>query len=68
MPTQFLDDEQGGYTVWSLLWFMLFVGLGGLAVDFTDGYRTQSLLQASSDSGALAGVLSPLRDETEVDN
>ena len=65
---RFLRDEGGGYTVWGLTWFILYVGIGGLAVDITDGYRNQSLLQATADAAALAGIMSPLDDETEVDS
>jgi hypothetical protein len=54
----FLRDESGGYTVWSLIWFSLYVAMGGLAVDITDAYRNQTLLQATADSSALAGALS----------
>ncbi len=64
---RFLRDERGGYTVWGLLWFMLYVGVGGLAVDVTDAYRNQTMLQATADAAALAGIMSPLDDENEVD-
>jgi hypothetical protein len=64
---RFLRDEDGGYTIWGLTWFMLYVGIGGLAVDTTDAYRTQTMLQATADAAALAGIMSPLNDESEVD-
>jgi hypothetical protein len=64
---RFLRDESGGYTIWGLTWFMLYVGIGGLAVDMTDAFRNQSMLQATADAAALAGIMSPLSDETEVD-
>lgn len=64
---RFLSDEDGGYTVWGLTWFILYVGIGGLAVDITDAFRNQSMLQATADSAALAGIMSPLGDEAEVD-
>ena len=64
---RFLRDERGGYTIWGLTWFMLYVGIGGLAVDITDAYRNQTLLQATADAAALAGIMSPLGDENEVD-
>ncbi len=54
----FINDESGAYTVWSLVWFSLYVAIGGLAVDMTDGYRTQSLLQSTADAAALAAVMS----------
>jgi Flp pilus assembly protein TadG len=55
---QFLHDECGSYTLWSLVWFILFLGFGGLAVDVTDAYRNQTLLQATADSAALAAIMS----------
>jgi hypothetical protein len=55
---RFLRDESGAYAVWSLLWFSLYVAMGGLAVDMTDAYRNQTLLQATADASALAGVMS----------
>ena len=56
---RFLSDESGGYTIWSLIWFSLYVAMGGLAVDMTDAYRNQTLLQSTADASALAGVMSP---------
>ena len=56
--SKFLRDESGGYTIWSLIWFSLYVAMGGLAVDMTDAYRNQTMLQATADSSALAGVMS----------
>lgn len=54
----FLRDERGSYTVWSLIWFVMFVAIGGLAVDGTDGYRTKTLLQSTADASALAAAMS----------
>jgi len=65
---RFLRDESGGYTIWGLTWFMLYVAIGGLAVDITDAFRTQSMLQTTADSAALAGIMSPLSKEAEVDS
>jgi hypothetical protein len=62
---KFLGDESGGYTIWSLIWFSLYVAMGGLAVDMTDAYRTQTLLQSTADAAALAGVMS-LPDEIDA--
>jgi hypothetical protein len=44
--------------VWSLLWFMVYCGIGGLAIDVTDAYRNQSLLQSTADAASLAGAMS----------
>jgi hypothetical protein len=61
----FIRDEQGGYTIWSLTWFMLYVAIGGLAVDVTDAYRTRTALQSTADAAALAAVMS-LPDEADA--
>ena len=55
---KFIRDESGGYTIWSLIWFSLYVAMGGLAVDVTDAYRNQTLLQSTADASALAAVMS----------
>ena len=52
---RFLRDESGGYTIWSLVWFSLYVVMGGFAVDMTDAYRNVTLLQSTADAAALAG-------------
>jgi len=50
-------DERGGGTIWGLLWFVLMVGICGLAVDSTDGFRSRTMLQATADSSALAAAI-----------
>jgi len=55
---RFLNDERGGYTIWSLIWFMLYVAIGGLAVDATDAFNKQTMLQSTADAAALAGAMS----------
>lgn len=52
-----IADERGGGTIMGLMWFMLLVGICGLAVDSTNGLRNQTMLQATADSAALAGVI-----------
>ena len=58
---EFLSDEGGVGTVWGLLWFILFVGIGGLAVDTTNGFRVQTMLQATADAAAHAAAPVPRR-------
>ena len=65
--SNFIRDDRGGYTVWSLTWFMLYVALGGIAVDMSDAFRNQTLLQSTADASALAGVIS-LSDQADVVN
>jgi len=54
----FARDEAGGGTIWGLFWFILMVGICGLAVDSTDGFRNRTMLQATADSAALAAAIS----------
>jgi Flp pilus assembly protein TadG len=54
---RFVKDELGGGTIFSLLWFVLLVGICGLAVDITDGFRSRTMLQSTADSSALAGAI-----------
>ena len=51
-----LNDELGG-TVTGLLWLILLVGITGLAVDTINGLRHRTMLQATADADALAGVI-----------
>ncbi len=62
---KFLDDEQGAGTIMGLLWFILLVGITGMAVDVTDGFRSQTMLQATADASALAAAID-LPDEATV--
>ncbi|MHA1528220.1 MAG: pilus assembly protein TadG-related protein [Alphaproteobacteria bacterium] len=63
---RFLNDERGGGTVMGLLWFMLLVGITGLAVDITDGLRSQTMLQATADASALAAAIDLPDEEIAV--
>ncbi len=54
---RFLNDEHGGGTIMGLLWFILLVGITGMAVDVTNGFRSQTMLQATADASALAAVI-----------
>ena len=40
-----------------LLWFILLVGITGMAVDVTNGFRNRTMLQATADASALAAVI-----------
>jgi hypothetical protein len=55
--SNFLADDRGGGTVMGLLWFMLLVAICGLAVDSTNGFRSQTMLQATADATALAAAI-----------
>ncbi len=54
MCRKFLNDELGGGTVRGLLWFILLVGITGLAVDTINGFRNRTMLQAAADADAAA--------------
>lgn len=64
----FLGDEGGGGTLWGLFWFMLLVAFAGLSVDTTDGFRNQTMLQATADAAALAAVIDLPRSENAVES
>ena len=63
--TRFLADQRGAGTIMGLLWFMLLVGITGMAVDVTDGFRNRTMLQATADAAALAGAID-LPDQAAV--
>ena len=63
--TRFLADQRGAGTIMGLLWFMLLVGITGMAVDTTDGFRNRTMLQATADAAALAGAID-LPDQAAV--
>ncbi len=52
----FLGDEQGGMG-WSLVWTVVFLISGGLAIDASNAWRVRSMLQATADSAAHAGAM-----------
>ncbi len=54
---EFANNEDGAGTIMGLLWFMLLVGITGMAVDVTDGFRNRTMLQATADASALAGAI-----------
>jgi len=62
---KFAADETGAGTVMGLLWFAVLVGITGLAVDITDGFRNRTMLQATADATALAAAID-LPDQTSV--
>ena len=51
---KFLNDKLGGGTVMGLMWFILLVGITGLAVDTINGSRNRTMLQAITDADAAA--------------
>jgi len=55
--SSFAADEAGGGTIFGLLWFALTVGICGLAVDITNGFRARTMLQATADATSLASAI-----------
>ena len=55
--SRFLADQRGGGTIMGLLWFMLLVGITGMAVDTTNGFRSRTMLQATADATSLAAAI-----------
>ena len=54
---EFSGNEAGGGTIMGLLWFILLVGICGLTMDVTDGFRNRTMLQATADATALAAAI-----------
>ena len=54
---RFVSDQSGGGTIMGLFWFMLMVGITGMAVDSTNGFRARTMLQATADATALAAAI-----------
>lgn len=52
----FLNDQSGSATIWSLGMTIVFLLIGGLAIDVGNAYRVRQLLQLTADSAAFAGV------------
>jgi hypothetical protein len=63
----FVPDERGGVSVWAVVWLLLYLGIGGLAIDITNAYRAHAALQSTADSAALAAAMS-LSDQTDAAN
>jgi len=55
--SRFLADQRGAGTIMGLMWFMLLVGITGLAVDTTNGFRSRTMLQATADATSLAAAI-----------
>ena len=64
----FARDERGAGTIMGLLWFMLLVGITGMAVDATNGFRNRTMLQATADAAALGGIIDVLNEGAAVAN
>ncbi|MEM8741854.1 MAG: pilus assembly protein TadG-related protein [Pseudomonadota bacterium] len=48
---------EASITVWNLSWSIVFMILAGLAVDVSNAYRMQTLLQSTADAAALAAII-----------
>jgi hypothetical protein len=55
--TSFIRDESGAGTAWWILWMIIFLIFGGLAVDSSNAWRMRAELQATADASAHAGVI-----------
>jgi len=55
--SRFSKNEDGIATVWSLFWLVLCLAISGIAVDTTNAWKTQQILQSTADVAAHAGAL-----------
>ncbi len=60
----FLNDQSGSATIWSLGMTIVFLLVGGLAIDAGNAYRVRQLLQLAADSAAFAGAQDLAAPET----
>jgi len=63
-----LNDELGGGTIMGLLCFILLVGITGMAVDATNGFRNRTMLQATAAAAALGAVIDVTNEAAVVAN
>ncbi len=52
----FVEDENGIATVWSMFWLILCFSISGLAIDVTNAWKVHAILQSTADVSALAGA------------
>ena len=57
LACRYRAETLGGATILSVVWLLLLVGLAGLAIDATNGYRHKAVLQATADAAALAAII-----------
>lgn len=65
IKSSFVANEYGSVTVWATAWTVIFLIIGGLAVDAGNAWRTKGMLQATADAAALAGAIE-LRATSDV--
>ena len=67
-PSLFVKSEDGAGIVMGLFLFMTIAVLGGIAVDFTNVWRNQQVLQQTADVSSHAGVVAIANgaDEAEI--
>ena len=63
--SSFAREEHGGGTAFALFWVMTCLLLAGLAVDGTNAWRNQQVLQQTADVAAHAGVVNLAKGEGE---
>lgn len=70
-PPDFVVDEDGTFTMWSLCWVLFVLAVGGIGVDTANAWRTRAMLQSTSDAAAFAGAIAmadPRRALRGLDN
>lgn len=54
---QFIRNEDGIATVWSIFWLILCFSISGLAIDTTNAWKIKQIMQSAADAAAHAGAL-----------
>ena len=64
MLKNFLRDENGAGSAWAIMWVIICVGLGGLALDGSNAWRHKQMLRATADTAAHAALVTLERGGT----
>ncbi len=53
----FARDADGAVTIWATSWTIVFLLIGGIAIDSGNAFKERAMLQATADAAALAGAI-----------
>lgn len=54
--SEFIEAEDGALTQFALFWLILFLAVGSLALDVSNGYRERTQMQDATDAAALGAI------------
>ena len=66
-PFNLWRNDAGGVTAANLVWLVIFIGLGGLAVDGSNAWRIRAMLQVAADSAAHGSAAAMAYNRSGID-